>query len=166
MKTLGIFLFIFLVGVQTSFSQKTTSKERKEQKAAEIKQLVESGDFVFIARFANPMSGPKIDLTSVYDLKFKVDSVEAWLPYYGRAYQAPYADRDGGIKFNAKVDQIETTFSERKKSYQINFEVKDQRDTYKMNLLVGLGGYGNLNVNMNHRQSISFSGIVEGLQKE
>jgi len=166
MKTLGILLFIFILGIQTSFAQKLTSKERKEQKAAEIKQLVESGEFVFIARFANPMSGPKIDLTSIYDLKFKDDSVEAWLPYYGRAYQAPYADRDGGIKFKTKVDQIETSFNERKKSYQINFEVKDQRDTYKMNLLVGLSGYGNLNVNMNHRQSISFSGIVEGLSEE
>ena len=166
MKTIGILLLVFLLGMQTTFAQKLSTKERKEQKAAEIKQLIEKGDFVFTARFANPMSGPKIDLTSVYDLKFKGDSVEAWLPYYGRAFQVPYADHDGGIKFKAKVDRIETTFNEKKKSYQLNFEVKDQRDTYKMNLFVGLSGYGNLNVNMNHRQSISFSGIVEALKEE
>jgi len=161
MKAIGILVLVFLIGGQTCFAQKLSSKERKEQKAAEIIELVESGNYVFIARYASPMSGPKIDLTSIYDLKFKGDSVEAWLPYFGRAYQTPYADSDGGIKFKAKVDHIETKFNEKKKSYQISFEVKEQCDTYQMNLIVGLSGYANLSVTMTHRQSISYSGIVE-----
>lgn len=166
MKTIVIFLLVFMLGAQTSYCQKTSARERKAEKAAEIKDLVESGSFTFVALSATPMAGARIDLTSRYDLILKGDSVEAWLPYYGRAYQAPYDDRDGGIKFQERAENMKNEFKERKESYMIEFEVKNLRDTYKMYLDVGLNGYANLSVNMNHRQSISFYGIIESLPEK
>ncbi|WP_163718419.1 DUF4251 domain-containing protein [Mangrovibacterium lignilyticum] len=166
MRYAVIMLLVLMLGFQTGFAQKLTRKERKEQKVAEVKELIDSGDYIFIARSANPMSGRKIDLTSTYELQFKGDSVHCYLPYFGRAYQAPYGGGEGGIKFDEVVDDVKTEYNDRKQSYDVRFEVKTEVDTYTLYLNVGLSGYGNLNVNSNNRQSISYYGVVEALPKK
>ncbi|WP_372776205.1 DUF4251 domain-containing protein [Mangrovibacterium sp.] len=161
MKTFVLMLLVVVCCGQSSFAQKMTARERKAQKASEIEELVESGNFVFDARSANPLTGRRIDLTSTYNLKFDGDTVVAWLPYFGRAYQAPYGDTDGGIKFKEKPKAITREYNERRKLYEIKFEVKTSRDNYRMFLEIGLGGYATLSVNSDHRQMISFYGLID-----
>ncbi|MFV0375853.1 MAG: DUF4251 domain-containing protein [Mangrovibacterium sp.] len=161
MKSIGILVLVLILGIQTGNAQKQTARERKEQKAAEVKKLIGSGDYVFVANSAQPMAFRRINLTSNYELKMKGTSAEAWLPYFGRAYQADYGDTDGGIKFKEEAQGLKTSFNERKKSYEIQFEVKTVKDNYTLYLSVGLSGYADLTVNSNNRQPISFTGMVE-----
>lgn len=166
MRTLGIIVLVLLLGFQTGNAQKLTAKERKEQKVAEIKKLIESGDYEFIANSALPMSGRRIDLTSTYDLKMKGTKAEAWLPYFGRAYKADYGSTDGGIKFKEEAQNLKVEYNERKKTYMISFDVKSPKDNYSLFLSVGESGYADLTVNSNNRQSISFTGTVEAIPVE
>lgn len=166
MRTFGIIILVLLLGFQTGNAQKLSAKERKEQKEEAVRKLIDSGNYVFTANSALPMSGRRIDLTSNYDLKMNGTKAEAWLPYFGRAYQAPYGDTDGGVKFKEEVHNLKLAYNERKKVYQISFEVKSPKDNYTLILSVGLSGYADLTVNSNNRQSISFTGTVDEIPAE
>ncbi|MGQ8338378.1 DUF4251 domain-containing protein [Sunxiuqinia sp. A32] len=135
----------------------------KQVKADEIKQLIESQQFKFTARSANPLIGGRIDLTSTYD--FTVDSmkVEAWLPYYGRAYRIDYGSTNGGIKFKETAESIDISLNKKENAYKVKIVVDTKNDYYQIYLEVGLAGYGILNISSNNRQSISFYGIIEPL---
>lgn len=151
---------------QQASAQKVTAKERRATRVEEVHQLVKSGNFRFVARTATPLAGSKIDLTSPYDLEIRGDSVEAYLPYFGRAYQASYGSNDGGIKFEELSNEKTIEFNERKSLYLINFNVKAVQDSYKISLSVGLSGYADLRISPTNRQAISYYGIVEALPKK
>jgi len=161
------FLIAWMLAVTTLVNgQELSRKEQKAQKEQEIKQLIESQQFRFIARAVLPMSGPRIDLTSTYDLTVDSTMVEAWLPFFGRAYQAEYGGRDGGIKFKEEVEKIDVTYNKRKQIYQINMDVDTDKDNYRVRITAGLSGYGDVSINSNNRQSISYYGIIEPLEKK
>src|SRR5438309_10072754 len=73
-----------------------------QDKQAKVKSMVEAKHYEFVAQSAMPMSGPVRQLTSEYDLKVSSNSVDAYLPYFGRAYQAPTDPTKGGIEFSSK----------------------------------------------------------------
>jgi hypothetical protein len=161
MKVFGIILMVLILSFYQGSAQKSTAKERKAAKEAAVKELIESGDFVFLARSARPLSGPEINLTSTYNMVLKGDTAEAYLPYFGRAYQAPYGSSDGGIKFEEVVSDKTIGFNKRKNLYLITFGVKTLRDYYRVSLSVGLSGYADLRIGSTNRQPISYYGVID-----
>ena len=146
--------------------QELSRNEQRVQKEQEIKQLIDSRQFRFVARAVLPMSGPRIDLTSTYDLELDSTMVEAWLPFFGRAYHVEYGGRDGGIKFKEEAEKIDVTYNKRKKMYQINMAVDTEKDNYRVRISTGLSGYADVSISSNNRQSISYYGIIEPLKKK
>lgn len=163
MKTIALLFLILILGFQTGNTQNPSRKQRAEQKAATVKTLIDSGNYLFEAQSATTMWGRHINLTSNYNLQLKGNEAESWLPYFGRAYRADYGDTEGGIKFKEPVRELEVTFNERRKIYEIQFDVKSPKDLYSVTLSVGLSGYGTLTVNSNNRQPITFYGSVEAI---
>ena len=81
-------------------------------------KIVNEKNYVFVATTAIPMNssdisnilskmngnaaGGIINLTgSNYDLKIMPDSIIAFLPYYGRSFNAPMSNDDSGVKFTS-----------------------------------------------------------------
>jgi hypothetical protein len=126
--------------------------------AAKVKELVESKNFVFHAQFANPQGGRSIALTSTYDLTVRPESVESFLPFFGRAYTAPINPSESGIKFNS------TNFAyngkKGKKKWNIEINPKDVSDVQALNLSVFDNGKASLVVTSNNRQSINYNGYI------
>lgn len=139
-------------------------------------RVVNAQNFIFNATSAMPMAnmdvnnilskmpggngGGLIQLTgSQYQLTVAKDSVEAYLPYYGRAYTATMNPDDSGIKFKSKDFKYKAT-QKKKGSWLITINPKDTKDTQSMTLNVSENGYATLNVNSNNRQSISFNGYI------
>ncbi len=170
MKNLKYFPILFLTFiVSQAFSQ--TDK-------ATTKKIVSDTSYVFVANSANPLSsvdiakvlnsmpgnqgGSVINLTgSGYTLRLNTDSVIAYLPYYGRSYQAPINSSDAGIKFTStKFKYVES--KGRKGSYQINIDTKDvTRENYRLMLSISQNGYATLVVNSVNRQPITFQGYLQ-----
>lgn len=96
---------------------------------------------------------------SQYQLIVTKDSVEAYLPYYGRAYTATMNPDDSGIKFKSKNFKYKAE-KKKKGSWMISINPKDTKDTQSMTLNVTENGYATLNVNSNNRQPISFNGYL------
>ncbi len=96
-------LFILLLLVYTALSSplyaQSAKADKQAEKAAVIRNLVDSQNYVFLAQSAMPMSGPVRQLTSDYDLSVTKSKVVSYLPYFGRAYAAPIDPSHSGIQF-------------------------------------------------------------------
>ncbi len=164
MKTISALVIITLFLGLTGFSQ-NDKKELKARQRLEMSQLIQSGHFRFVARSANSNLGNFNNLSSNYDLTFDSLQVKAYLPYYGRAYSAPYGGGSGGVKFDLKAKKIDCIYNERKKMFVISTELKDSDESYAIFLNTGLDGYADLKIIFRNRQWINYSGTIEKLEK-
>ncbi|HVW63254.1 MAG TPA: DUF4251 domain-containing protein [Puia sp.] len=135
-------------------SNKTSAKETA------IKNMVDSQNYVFVAQTALPLSGRTRQLTSDYDLRVTKSSIVSYLPYFGRAYQAPLDPTKGGLEFTSK-DFDYTATPGKKSGWTVQIKPKDNRDVQQMTLSISSGGYGTLQVVSTNRQPISFNGYIK-----
>ncbi len=157
MKRINIAILLILSFV--FFSCKTGDSLTKAEQKADIINKIESTDYTFVPRSANPMGGRSINLNYSYFLKVNKDTLKAYLPYFGRAYTAPYGG-DGGI--NIESTNFEYTIREKKKGeWDVDIKVKDDPKNYQLNLSLGDTGYGSLSVRDDTRQPISFFGTIQ-----
>jgi Domain of unknown function (DUF4251) len=131
-----------------------------QDKKVAIKNVVETQQYIFKAQYALPMSGRSMALTSDYDLVVSKSTVIAYLPYFGRAYQAPIDPTQGGIKFTSTQFQY-TKQNSKKDGWDISIIPKDAPDIQKLNLHISSNGYATLQVTSTQRQFISFNGYIE-----
>lgn len=170
MKTiafLGLFILAF-TAVQVQGQEKKSKKEmRAEKKAQQIedtKSLVDSGIFVFNATNANPMRGSTISLTTEYDVKVTKDSIYSYLPYYGVAYTASYGGTDSPMVFDSPIGSY--SMEETKKGYRIKVSAKNGNDSLEFSFNITETGSTTLNVISANRQSISYFGNLEIVEKK
>lgn len=149
-KTFALFLLMIAEKPSFLFSQSDTA----------VKNMVESGQYIFVAEYAMPMAGRTIALTSEYDLTVSRDSLIAYLPYYGRAYQAPLDPAQGGIKFTSVKFDYKTTKA-KKGGWDISMATKDQSDNNRLFLYIAANGRATLQVSATFRQPITFTGYIK-----
>lgn len=174
MKQLKLILgFAILVSSAPIFAQ--TNKETT------VKILKEK-NYTFVANTAIPMSnmdvsqvlsrlpgaqgGGMINLTgNQYDFRVTKDSVVAFLPYYGRAFNAPLNPSEGGIKFTSKDFSYKES-TNKKGAYTIQINTNDvKRENYRLTLSVSTNGYATLIASGNNRQPITFNGYLDEPKK-
>ncbi|WP_230383936.1 DUF4251 domain-containing protein [Pedobacter endophyticus] len=167
--TIGLLLFVTQTYAQTD--KETTVR------------IVENKTYNFVANSALPManndisrimstmpggqSGSMINLTgSQYDVKVTKDSVIAYLPYYGRAYSAPYNASEGGIKFTSK-DFTYKKSKNKKGAYTIQINTKDGgRENYRFTLNISQNGYATLTASSVNKQPIVYNGYLDEPKKK
>ena len=143
-------------------SQSLQAQTRAEKKQAEIKKLIESRSYVFIAESANPLSGSSIRLTSIYFLKINKDSLGSHLPYFGVAFRAPMGANESPLSF-ISTDFDYSIKESKKGAFQVKIRINKPEDPDLMMLSVSSSGYASLTVNSLHRQTISFYGEIVAL---
>ena len=105
---------------------------------------------------AYPRRGRMIPLTSIYSVTIRNDSVFSQLPYFGRAYSIPYGGGQG-LMFNAPIDQYTMAMGKRGAA-KINFTAKSPEDQFRFRITIYSNGSSSIDVDMQNRESISFSG--------
>src|SRR5436853_6656541 len=83
------------------FSITALNSQDKKIRDSVIRHIIESKTYTFIAQTAQPTAGRLRELTTTYQLDVNNDSVNADLPYFGRAYSAPIDPSQGGIRFTS-----------------------------------------------------------------
>lgn len=156
--TLGFFLMILLAGCSTSATT-STRKERKEDMKTAVKERVESGSYRILVNRAMPLGGRSVNLTSVYSLEVRNDSVYSYLPYFGRAYSIPYGGGKG-LTFNAPLSEYNLSYSERGAA-EVKLVARNNEDTYTFTITVQPTGTAYISINMYNRQTISFDGELD-----
>ena len=169
MKTLKNILFIALLFMAVQVSAQT-------DKETTIR-LVEGKTFIFNATSAQPLNSADINAVlsrmpgaigggvvplrgDIYQLTVAIDSVGAYLPYFGRSYMAPRNPTEGGIKFNTK-DFSYKSDKKKKGNYIVTIKPVDSKsDVLSMTLNISEKGYASLSVISNNRQSITYTGFI------
>lgn len=131
----------------------------QEANSTTLKTILSSKSFIFRAQSAWPLQGTVVQLTSGYDMKVLHDSLNTYLPYFGRAFTAGYGN-DGGINFTSKKFDYKVR-EKQKGGWEVTIKPNDARDIVEMNYSVSTNGYATLQVISNNRQAISYYGIIE-----
>ena len=105
------------------------------------------------------MSLRTVHLSSPYSVEIRNDSVISYLPFYGRAYSIPDGGGEGLI-FQAPLDEYEMEMN-KKGTAKVKFTARSPEDKFTFNLTIYSNGSASINVNMQNRESISFSGEME-----
>ncbi|MDR2953963.1 MAG: DUF4251 domain-containing protein [Prevotella sp.] len=157
MKT---FIVIILAATSLfSVSCKSVDSVSKQEEIAQITNKIESRNYTFVPQRAIPMEGKAINLDSSFSLKVSKDTINSYLPYYGRAYTAQPLE-GGGIKF-VSTDFKYNLAEDSKGMRNIVIEANTTNNKYKMYLSIGNTGSATLTVQDNNRQSITFYGDIE-----
>ncbi len=143
-----------------------SSKTEKQAIGFEkTKTLIESGNYKFTVRSVTPIGGKTIQLTTPYSLEARAGIYQAYLPYYGRAYQADLGG-DGGIEFEGEPEDLTVTGNSQKGTVTVKFVMRTSNDRFDVMLVAGSGGYGSLNIASQRRQAISYYGLVGELSEK
>lgn len=161
MKTLSkIFLNIVLVVTGLAFATVAPAQKNKEQRIQAIKNAVDSQHYTFYAEYANPMRGTQRYLTPYYTLSIAKDSIICFLPYFGRAYQAPVNPAEGGIKFTSTNFEYSNSAG-KKGSWYIKIKPKDAQEVQQLTLQIFTDGTTILQVISTNKDAISFNGYIQ-----
>lgn len=148
-------LFLSLTSVLFFVSVKS-----QETNEATLKNLLTAKTFVFKAQSAWPLQGTVVQLTPGFDMKVLTDSINSYLPYYGRAYQAGYTNNGGGINFTSTKFDYKLKDKE-KGGWELVIKPTDAKDINQLIYSISTNGYATLQVTSNSRQAISFYGVIE-----
>lgn len=172
MKTLIKLFFVIagILGCLNMANAQTTKKEKQAAKEAAIKKLVDDRSYVFKANFVNPQRGGSRALDYDYDLVVSKDTINSFLPYFGRAYVAPTDPTEGGIKFVSTNFEYKTQ-QNKKGGWDIYIKPKEQhvndmRDVQSLWLSITTSGYASLHVTSTNRDAISFDGYIDARGKK
>ncbi len=146
-----------------SASSSTSRKERDAAKFQSVAELIESGNFMFTVRSASPAGGRTIQITSLYALRASDGTYAAYLPYFGRAYAGGYG-MEGAISFSGEPTGLQIKRDDSKNNISVDFSMQTDQDQYTVSLNVGSSGYGNLIINSQKRQTISYYGLAGELK--
>jgi hypothetical protein len=159
MKTLFITISIVLLSgafIESKGSDRNATREEQYQKTVD---LIKGGDFIFEARRAFPQSGPSVDLTTNYGyIKMEDKKAQAHLPFFGRAYRAPYGG-GGGIRFSSEITNVRISEDPGRLRISYIFDVRDQ-DFYQVTMNIGYNGDTSVNISSNNRSQIRYQGHV------
>ena len=160
-KLLNIILIAVLTATPAlhALYAQDSKQEKQNAKQQALKDMISSRRYTFVAQSATPMNGSVKQLTPDYGLSVKNDTLNVYLPYYGRAYTATIGSTEGGINF--KSLDIEYTEKEAKKGgWDISIKPKDQSDAQQLTLSISSSGYTTVRVTSNTREMISFYGYI------
>jgi hypothetical protein len=156
LSTFFLLSFVLTTLIFSCSSSKITTKPNVE----EIGNMINTRRFSFVAERVNPLRGSSRILTDYYDVTVKPDTVICYLPYFGRAYQAPIDPSKGGLDFKSYQFSYNVTLKN-KDEWQVYINPKDQPDVQQLYFQVFGNGTATLNVVNTNRDPISFYGHIK-----
>jgi len=164
-KSILFFSIVCITCLQIAHAQ-DEKKEKQVSKAALIKNLVDSQNFVFAAQSVLPLRGATRQLSSYYDVAISKDSLVMYLPYFGRAYTAPQDPANVGLNFTS-TNFGYSKIAGKKGGWDITIRPKDHTEVHELLFRIFDNGSTSLQVISVNRDQISFQGyITEKRQKK
>jgi len=168
MKTKIVLRFIkfsFLILVIPLFLIRCSSSHKAAKLSSdEIKNVIDSSQFTFVAERVNPLRGSTRHLTSRYEVVIKKDTIDCDLPYFGRAFQAPIDPSKGGIRF-VSSDFSRSINSKKESEWEVLIKPNDNADVQQLSFNIFNNGTATLNVTNTQRDPISFYGHIERIKE-
>jgi len=158
-----ISILLVTIFYQCKSAQKSTGKS--DSNNLNIKNLVDSQRFVFVAQTVMPFRGRFRNLTSLYEVSIFKDTLVSYLPYFGRAYIAPLNPSELDLDFTSTNFSYSVT-PRKKSGWDVVIKPKDKTEIQQYVFTIYDNGNANLNVISTSRDPISFSGYITKEEKK
>ncbi|SHG22151.1 protein of unknown function [Salegentibacter echinorum] len=159
-----IFIVLILIFLGCGSAQDSAEKIAERERTAE---LISSGEFEINNTWALPMSGGQVNLIGNTNyIRFKTDSVELFLPYFGVRYSGGGYNAEGGIAYKGSAKNFESYRDEDKDRQVIKFEAKKGTENFTFRINVFSNGKTSTNVNTTQRSNISYRGEIKALESK
>jgi len=139
---LSVLLTFSVIFIHTQNAGKSKKQLNVEQKALQIKQIIEivaSKNFVFKAESVNPVNAGTKKLTTDFGIEVRNDSVFSYMPYYGNTYSRDYTSfKNSPMGFIQPIESYRQ--SRRKSGYSIDIKVKNQHDVIDLSFHISKTG--------------------------
>ena len=164
MRNFKIFtLFVLLA----KFTTGQTRSEKKEMQFDNVKEMIASGNFVFIADRAIGRGGSSVSLAANPNyLKVQGDSTAALMPFFGERFNAGNVGESGAIKFEAKIENQIVQHNDKKGKTTFKFSARNKYDRFGVILEISRSGWANLLIRSIDRSTINYYGQLRALTSE
>ena len=132
--------------------------ERRQQREQMVRDSVEARTYKILVSVAYPFAGNSVPLSSYFGLEVRGDSLNSYLPYFGRAYSIPYGGGEG-LNFESAISDYRQE-ARSDGGYRISFNTRTREDYYTYLLDIYPNGSVRIHVTMQQRQAIDFQGDV------
>ena len=156
-------LIIFFSASEAYSQSKREIREKK--KAEEIQKLIDQKRFTFIVQTVQPMRGGTVfNQSTGFELTVKKDTLNSYLPYFGRAFTAPMNSTDSPLTFT--TTEFSYTVEKKKKGSKDIIIIPKNRQQYSRRMLLNVSeqGYGTLQVTADNRDPITYTGYIAALK--
>ncbi|TBW29200.1 DUF4251 domain-containing protein [Gramella sp. KN1008] len=144
-----------------------TARTGDIQNYEDLNRLVNSGEFQIENDWANPIGGTNINLIGNTNyIRFKKDSVEIFLPYFGVRHTGGGYGNTGGIKYDGLSKNMEINKKPEKKKVEISFDGTQDGENLEFYISLFSNGNTTTSVNSSQRSSISYQGNLSSLEEE
>jgi hypothetical protein len=153
---------IFFLGLLMGalFFSCSSSKKTTKLNVEDIRSMINAQRFNFVAERVNPLRGSSRQLTGNYEVQVKTDTIACYLPYFGRAFQAPIDPTKGGLDFTSYKFTYSVTLNN-KDEWQVYINPKDFSEVQQLYFQIFGNGTATLNIINTNRDPISFYGYIE-----
>tara|TARA_R110002167_G_scaffold26182_7_gene90275 strand:+ start:2725 stop:3231 length:507 start_codon:yes stop_codon:yes gene_type:complete len=163
----GRFLLIGILLLWSGLGQAQTKVEKKAKAYSEIKSLVASEDFIFMADTALPNWGSSISLvTNDNHLHIRGKTVDAHMPFFGEGRLGTDYPGGGPIILDGEIKDYKIRFDDRKRTITIQFYVKGASERHDVILEMSGGGYAKLVITSMSRSRMVYRGRVMAYKEE
>lgn len=143
--------FCFWVGALSAGAQ--------ESNEAQLKTILSNKNFIFKAQSAWPLQGSVVQLNAGFDMRLVQDSINTYLPYFGRAYSSNLT-AENAISFTSK--KFDYKLKEKANGgWDVIIKPVDVKEINQLIYSISTNGYATLQILCNQRQAISFYGVIE-----
>jgi hypothetical protein len=156
---IGVILMTIACG-----STKNAERSKDLQNFEQLRELVNSREFEIENDWAVPMRLTTVNLIGNPNfIRFKGDSVEVFLPYFGVRQSGGGYGTSGGIEYEGPAEDLEIAEDMTKNNILINFE--GQQGSEHLQFIITLFSKGNssTSVNSSERDAISYWGNVRAI---
>lgn len=159
-KTFSILTLAFSALIATSLVSSCASQRAAGIGSVNADSLVQSGSFVFIPRTVIPTGARSRQVNADFFLRIGRDTVQSYLPYFGRAFTAPTPGSRGVMDFT--ITDFDYSVSQGSRNEQvITIRPRTGTDVQELTVEVFENGSATVRAQSNNRQPISYNGIAQ-----
>ncbi|MBZ9631737.1 DUF4251 domain-containing protein [Salegentibacter sp. LM13S] len=155
----------YLYTVIALFLMQSCGSSADTARIAETKALIESKEFEIQHDWLNPMSGGRINLIGNPNfIRFKKDSVNLFLPFFGERFSGGGYNSEGGIVYEGPLQDFEIS-SGKNNSQVLKFST--DQNTESLDFIINIYPEGDVStrVNSSQRSFISYQGEIGELKE-
>lgn len=141
----------------------TGNKVVDEQRAAAIKSLLESRQYVVMVGSMRPLSAPTVSVSQGQKMIVRDGMVTCYLPYAGSGQNVGYgASGYKALNFSSEILDYKVEYPKPDRA-RVTFRVDNGDDNYRFHVEVFMNGKTTIDVDPRGRDAVSYSGIIHGL---